>query len=103
MKLADFMTSPVITITSTASLTTARSLMRQHAISHLPVLQDGQVTGLLTRRKLQGAESRILRQGELHQLRVSDVMTPYVAFTTPRGTLLWRPPRCCGMGRRHAS
>ena len=43
-----FMTTPVITIPSTESIHTAATLMKDHSIRRLPVVDDGTLVGVLT-------------------------------------------------------
>lgn len=43
-----FMTSPVITISSAESIHTAATLMKDHSIRRLPVVDDGALVGILT-------------------------------------------------------
>lgn len=43
-----FMTSPVVTVTSTESIHAAATLMRDHSIRRLPVVDDGELVGMLT-------------------------------------------------------
>jgi len=43
-----FMTTPVITIPSTESIQTAATLMKDHSIRRLPVVDDGNLVGILT-------------------------------------------------------
>ena len=46
--VGSFMTTPVITITSTASIDTAATLMRDHSIRRLPVVDDDHLVGIRT-------------------------------------------------------
>ncbi|QIO25182.1 CBS domain-containing protein (plasmid) [Haloarcula sp. JP-L23] len=43
-----FMSKPVITINSTANIHTAATLMKEHSIRRLPVVDDGHLVGILT-------------------------------------------------------
>ena len=43
-----FMTSPVVTTESTESIHVAATLMRDHSIRRLPVVDDGELVGMLT-------------------------------------------------------
>jgi CBS domain-containing protein len=43
-----FMTTPVITTSSTESIHTAATLMKDHSIRRLPVVDDGNLVGILT-------------------------------------------------------
>ena len=46
--VGSFMTTPVITINSTESIDTAATLMRDHSIRRLPVVDDDDLVGILT-------------------------------------------------------
>ncbi len=46
--VGSFMTTPVVTITSTESIDTAATLMRDHSIRRLPVVDDDHLVGILT-------------------------------------------------------
>jgi CBS domain-containing protein len=46
--VGSFMTTPVITISSTKSIDTAATLMRDHSIRRLPVVDDDHLVGILT-------------------------------------------------------
>lgn len=43
-----FLTTPLITIPSTANIHTAASLMKEHSVRRLPVVDDGDLLGILT-------------------------------------------------------
>lgn len=46
--VGSFMTTPVVTVTSTDSIDTAATLMKTHSIRRLPVVDDGTLVGVLT-------------------------------------------------------
>lgn len=46
--VGSFMTSPVITVTSTESIHTAASLMKDNSIRRLPVVDAGDLVGIVT-------------------------------------------------------
>ena len=48
VSVSSFMTTPVITIPSTESIHTAATLMKDHSIRRLPVVDDGNLVGILT-------------------------------------------------------
>jgi len=52
---ADRMSSPVVTVTPDVSLRTAARLLQVHGIHHLPVIADGKLAGVVTRRDLLAA------------------------------------------------
>lgn len=43
-----FMSTPLTTITSTEDIQTAAALMKEHSIRRLPVIDDGDIIGILT-------------------------------------------------------
>ncbi|MGE3536075.1 MAG: CBS domain-containing protein [Candidatus Tectimicrobiota bacterium] len=55
MQIRDVMTRSVITAPPSMSLALAQRLMAEHRIRHLPVLQEGQLQGLLSDRDLRQA------------------------------------------------
>ena len=46
--VSSFMTTPVITVSSTESIHTAATLMKDHSIRRLPVVDAGDLVGILT-------------------------------------------------------
>jgi CBS domain-containing protein len=48
VRVGSFMSTPVVTTTSTASIDAAAQLMRDHSIRRLPVVDDGELVGVLT-------------------------------------------------------
>ncbi len=52
MRIRDFMSTPTMTISPTASVIEARDLMRQRQIRHLPVLNSERVMGIITDRDI---------------------------------------------------
>ncbi len=59
-KVAQVMTTILLTCTPETSLTEAREVMRTKRIRHLPVLEDGQLVGMLSIGDLNAAESKHL-------------------------------------------
>ena len=51
-KLADVMTSDPHTIEQDADLSVASSLMLKNNVSRLPVVQDGKLVGIITKRDI---------------------------------------------------
>lgn len=43
-----FMSTPVVTVTGDKSIREAATLMREHSIQHLPVVDDDELVGILT-------------------------------------------------------
>ncbi len=48
VSVRSFMTAPVITVESTESIDTAATLMKDHSIRRLPVVDDDHLVGILT-------------------------------------------------------
>ena len=68
-----------VTVAPSQSIVEARALMRSKNISGLPVVQDGKLVGILTKRDLRFPDG--------HQFRVSDRMSTQL-ITAPTGTTL---------------
>lgn len=80
-----------ITIAPDATIGDAVTLMGRHAISGIPVTDQGRLVGIVTRRDLQ-FETRMA-------LKVAEVMTPAVKLiTTPEGTTL---PQASALMQEH--
>lgn len=71
-RIDKFMTTLPHTIGSDIPIDTARTIMLEHRIRHLPVQQGGKLVGVLTDRDLKLA----LSIGSACDLTVEDVMTP---------------------------
>lgn len=82
--LETIMTTDLITVSPMASLGQARSLMRQHRIRHLPVVNDSrELVGLVTHSNVLAATDSILRDADnrIHEnnIPIADVMVTKVA------------------------
>jgi CBS domain-containing protein len=88
---ADRMSSPVITVTGDVSLRTAARLLQTHAIHHLPVIADGKLVGMVTRRDLLAAFLRSdeeVRRQLAHELELTYHVTwDQVAVTVHNGVV----------------
>ena len=49
MRVRDIMTSPALVIGPDATVPAAHAVMREHRIRHLPVVEDGRLTGIIAR------------------------------------------------------
>ena len=54
-RIADWMSTPPIVVAPTCSLAEAKRLMEQHHVRRLPVVQDGQLVGIVSRGDLRAA------------------------------------------------
>jgi CBS domain-containing protein len=95
MRVRDIMTSPALVIGPEATVPAATSLMREHRIRHLPVVEDGRLVGMISRGDLREASmsaSINADQYELHfmlnKLTVGKLMTRKVHTITPDAFLV---------------
>jgi CBS domain-containing protein len=89
VRIADIMSSPVVCVDRHTSLPEAHLLMKDYGIRRLPVLDDGQLVGILTLGDVRGAspsEVTPLNRLELsylaEQIKVERVMKPEVVTVT---------------------
>ncbi|MBG9984574.1 CBS domain-containing protein [Aerococcaceae bacterium DSM 111022] len=94
MYIKDYMTTELITISRNTSIAKASDLMNAHDINRLPVIEDGQLVGLVTREivvKNSPSDATSLDRHELNYLlekaTVEDIMQKNVITKTPE-TLL---------------
>jgi len=85
LTIQQFMSRSPHTIAHDQPLTAAHKLMRAHDIRHLPVLDGGQLVGLLSQRDLHLIES--LEDVDPDQVTVSEAMTTDVFAVAPRASL----------------
>ncbi len=83
MLVRDVMHSPVITISTGATLEEANTLMWEQGIRHLPVVEGGRVVGILTDRDVRLATSELSPMPYKPQARVEEVMTTPVLTADP--------------------
>ena len=67
IQVAELMTENVITLSSTESLTAARKLMSEHNIRHIPIVDDGQLAGVISQRDVLAMEESPLMAGSTEQ------------------------------------
>lgn len=80
-----FMTTSPHTIGLDQPLSQAHAMMHKHKIRHLPVLNGGQLVGVLTDRDLHLVET--LRDVDPDKVTVEDAMTPSPYSVTPHAAL----------------
>ncbi|HKJ17488.1 MAG TPA: CBS domain-containing protein [Xanthomonadales bacterium] len=86
------MTTDLITVPVTANLDSARTLMRENRIRHLPVIDEqGGVVGLLTSSDVLAATDSLLRNPDekirASEIPVGDVMVTEIATVKPGASL----------------
>ncbi len=84
--LRAFMTPSPHTIGSAQTLATARALMQRHHVRHLPVLDAGQLVGIVTERDLLLAASLGV---DFARVAVADAMTPDPRALSADSSLEW--------------
>jgi acetoin utilization protein AcuB len=70
MKVSEWMTKDVISITKDRSIQECVNLMKRHSIRHLPVVEDGKLVGLVT----EGDMRQIFLASLIEDLTIKDVM-----------------------------
>jgi CBS domain-containing protein len=80
MLLKDIMKQNVISVFSDSPVSEAARKMEEHNIGCLPVLQDGQIKGILTDRDI--VTKAIARGSDPSLTKVADVMQPHVISAT---------------------
>lgn len=70
MKVSEWMTKDVISITKDRSIQECVNLMKKHSIRHLPVVEDGKLVGLVT----EGDLRQIFLASLIEDLAIEDVM-----------------------------
>jgi acetoin utilization protein AcuB len=83
--IREFMTARPITVGPIDTLTTARSLMKEHGVRHLPVVENGEPVGLVSERDLFAIE----RYRDVHPERceVHEAMAPLPYCVPPTAGL----------------
>ncbi len=84
--IADYMTPSPHSVAVDRTLADAHSLMRQHRIRHLPVLEGGKLVGIVTQRDLHLVET--LKGVDSNEVEVEEAMSPDVYVVQPDTPLL---------------
>jgi len=86
----DWMTRNLLTLSPKASVAEALTLCRERRIRHIPILEEGQLVGIVSDRDLRDA-SPVLGDPErtraLQEIRVGDVMTREVITADPQDSI----------------
>jgi CBS domain-containing membrane protein len=69
LKIADLMSTDLVTLTEDETLAHAQRCMARGRIRHLPVVRDGRLTGLITHRDLLAASFSIFAEVEHNEQR----------------------------------
>jgi acetoin utilization protein AcuB len=85
--IADYMSRPARCIQRDQPLVAAHSLMREHRIRHLPVLDGDRLVGLLSERDLHLTET--LRSVDPRKESVAEAMTESPFTVTPQASLAY--------------
>ena len=95
VKVREWMTSPVISVSPSTPISTAHQLMKDHGIRRLPVVEHDQVVGIITLgdvREASPSDATTLSIWEMNylwaQLTVEKVMTRRVITVQPDNLLL---------------
>jgi acetoin utilization protein AcuB len=95
IRVSDWMTNPVLAVETFDSIAVARGLMAKHRVNQLPVLDDGQLAGIVTDRDIRDAYPTsllIARTKEIDRfadrVTVEAVMTHDVFIVRPETPLL---------------
>lgn len=90
MQVKDWMATDVVTVGRNDDLRLVGDIMAEHQIRHIPVLEDGDIVGIITQRDLfQARMSSTMGYGEmgqrafLHTVWVKEVMTHPVITIGP--------------------
>jgi len=86
----DWMTRNLVTLSPEASVAEALSLCRERRIRHIPILEEGQLVGIVSDRDLRDASPALgdpERARALREIRVGDVMTREVITADPQDSI----------------
>ena len=71
---SELMSAPVITIPATASIAEAVRVMMERSVKRLPVVDDGQVVGLVSQRDLCGVLAALGSDADLVEIPADDLV-----------------------------
>ncbi|MCL2723808.1 MAG: CBS domain-containing protein [Polyangiaceae bacterium] len=83
--MSDVMTEQPVTVGREQSLSTAHEMMREHHCRHLPVLERGDLVGVVTQRDLYFLET--IAGADLDADKVDDAMSTDAYAVSPDATL----------------
>ena len=86
--VSEIMSRTLVGLPPSATLDEARTLMQRHHIRHLPILEDGQLVGLVSQRDILAAQESSLEKGQndhvLQQHPLSKIMIKEVVTVSPK-------------------
>jgi CBS domain-containing protein len=94
VRVADLMTTDIVTVDPNDKVVAADEAMQKRRVRHVPVVDDGELVGIVSHRDL--SHNALLRalgcgshaaEAARESLRVKEVMTTDVVTTTPDATL----------------
>lgn len=85
MKVKDLMTTSLITVDSRKSIAYALTLMQEHNIRRLPVVEGGRLLGMIVQHDI---EIALRRQEVIPETPVDWIMTKKLRITRPEADLL---------------
>ena len=91
MRIQDIMTTNIVTVSSDTSISDAADIMNIHRIRRLPVVDKGELIGIVTKDKIQSAAPPTGSTTSglwklLHvalNMRVSDIMSKHMVTVSP--------------------
>ena len=87
LRVRDSMTREVITLGPEASAAEAWTLCKEHDIRHLPIMQEGQLVGLVSDRDLRDVRGGDRESDTPRWVRLGDMMTRNVVTIHPLDTI----------------
>jgi CBS domain-containing protein len=85
LSVNQLMTTDLVTVSETDDLALAESLLREKGVRHLPVVREGKLVGLLTRRDLRGLGAG--SDGAVRGAPVSSAMVRELVTVGPESSL----------------
>jgi acetoin utilization protein AcuB len=87
LRVRDWMTRNLVTLSPEASVAEALTLCRERRIRHIPILEEGRLVGIVSDRDLRDASPALGdadRASTLQEIRLGDVMTREVSTADPQ-------------------
>jgi CBS domain-containing protein len=95
-RVRDIMNSPAIVVAPDATVSAASTLMKEHSIRHLPIVENGRLVGIVSRGDLREASLSASASADtyeinflLNRLTVGKLMTRKVLTVTPDAPVVY--------------